>query len=112
MIAAGQTEDEDDGQGFALFTWDGVGAPREIQAFRSILDAHPHFHPEGVVPLLERSGDQLVPSKRALVLSDDGTKPLPSGISCKEQASSTSHPGGDRDGRVIRQTRSRRSRWA
>jgi hypothetical protein len=84
VIAAGQVDDADAGSGFALFTWDGVGAPREIQAFRSVLNAHPQFHPEGVVPLLDRSAEQLVPSKRVLVLSDDGTKPLPGGISCKE----------------------------
>lgn len=84
LIAAGQTDDDDRGAGFALFVWDGVGSPREIQSFRSVLDAYPHFHPEGVVPLLERSGDQLVPSKQVLVLSDDGTKPLPGGISCKK----------------------------
>jgi hypothetical protein len=34
--------------------------------------------------LLERSADRLVPSERVLVLSDDGTKPLPVGIPCKE----------------------------
>jgi hypothetical protein len=84
VIAAGQTEDEDAGQGFALFTWDGLGSPREDRSFQSVLDAHPDFHPEAVVPLLERSADQLVPSARVLVLSDDGTKPLPGGISCKE----------------------------
>jgi hypothetical protein len=84
VIAAGQTEDEVAGPGFALFTWDGVDSPREIRAFRSVLDAHPHFHPEVVIPLLERSTDQLVPSEQVLVLSDDGTKPLPGGISCKE----------------------------
>jgi hypothetical protein len=84
VIAAGQADDDDAGQGFVLFTWDGVGSPREIPAFRSVLDAHPHFHPEVVVPLLERSAEQLVSSTRVLMLSDDGTKPLPGGISCKE----------------------------
>jgi hypothetical protein len=84
LIAAGQIDDDDPGRGFALFVWDGVGSPREIRSFRSVVDAHPYFHPEGVVPLLDRSGDQLVPSTRVLVLSDDGTKPLPDGISCKK----------------------------
>jgi hypothetical protein len=84
LVAAGQSEDDGPGPGFALFAWNGVGRPVEIQSFRRVLDSHPHFHPEGVVPLLERSGDQLVPSKRVLVLSDDGTKPLPSGIPCKK----------------------------
>ncbi len=84
LIAAGQTDDEDAGPGFALFTWDGVGSPREVRAFQGVLDAHPHFHPEVVVPLPERSADRLVASQRVLVLSDDGTKPLPGGLSCKE----------------------------
>jgi hypothetical protein len=84
VIAAGQADDDDAGPGFALFKWYGVGSPREIRAFQSVLDAHPHFHPEAVIPLLERSADRLVPSKRVLVLSDDGTKPLPGGIACKE----------------------------
>jgi hypothetical protein len=84
VIAAGQVDDDDAGPGFALFAWDGLGSPREIRTFQSVLDAHPHFHPEAVIPLLERSADPLVPSKRVLVLSDDGTKPLPGGIPCKE----------------------------
>ena len=84
LIAAGQTDDDDRGQGFALFMWDGVRSLREVRSLQSVLDAHPDFHPEAVVPLLERSGDQLVPSARVLVLSDDGTKPLPGGSSCKE----------------------------
>jgi hypothetical protein len=84
VIAAGQADDDDPGPGFALFTWDGDGSPREIRTFQSVLDAHPHFHPEAVIPLLERSADRLVPSERVLVLSDDGTKPLPGGIACKE----------------------------
>ena len=88
LIAAGQTDDEDAGPGFALFTWDGVGSPREVRSFQSVLDAHPHFHPEVVVPLLEQSADQLVPSQRLLVLSDDGEKPLPGGISCKDASES------------------------
>jgi hypothetical protein len=83
IIAAGQTDDEAKGPGFALFTWDGSGSAKEIRGFRSVLDDHPDFHPEAVVPLLERSGGELRPSTRFLVASDDGTKPLPGGISCK-----------------------------
>jgi hypothetical protein len=83
VIAAGQTDDDKSGPGFALFTWDGVGGPREIRSFRHVLDAQPFFHPEAVLPLLERSGGQPVPSRRVLVISDDGTKPLPGGIPCK-----------------------------
>jgi Protein of unknown function (DUF3616) len=84
VIAAGQADDDDPGPGFALFTWDGVGGPREIRSFRDVLDAQPSFHPEAVVPLLERSGDQPVPSRRVLVISDDGTKPLPGDVQCKK----------------------------
>ena len=61
LVAAGQTDDEDRGPGFALFTWDGSADPKEIEGFRAVLDAHPAFHPEAVVPLLERSGSKLEP---------------------------------------------------
>ena len=37
------------------------------------------------MPLLERSGDALKPSKRVLIVSDDGTRPLPSGKDCKSK---------------------------
>jgi hypothetical protein len=84
LIAAGQTDDDDPGPGFALFAWDGADSPREIEGFQSVLDAHPDFHPEAVVPLLQRSGSELEPSARFLVVSDDGTKQLPDGLSCKD----------------------------
>jgi hypothetical protein len=85
LIEAGQAKDEKPGAGFALFTWDGTGSPREIEALRGVLDVNPDFHPEAVVPLLERSGDALKPSKRVLIVSDDGTRPLPSGKNCKSK---------------------------
>lgn len=83
LIAAGQTDDENDGPGFALFRWDGTGTPQEIKSFREVLDAYPKFHPEAVTPLLETSSGGLVPSKRILVISDDGTKEV-AGDECKD----------------------------
>ena len=83
LLAAGQTDDEDQGPGFALFHWDGTGIPQEIRSFREVLDAHPDFHPEAVTPLVETSGGGLVPSRRVLVISDDGTKEV-AGKECKK----------------------------
>ena len=84
LIAAGQVDDEDDGPGFALFTWDGVGSPKELQSLRSVLKSNGHFHPEAVVPLLERSEGKLVPSKSFLVISDDGKRPLAGDTACED----------------------------
>lgn len=84
LIAAGQTDDDDPGPGFALFSWDGSGSPKEITLFRGVLQANPDFHPEAVTPLLEMSGGQLVPSTRVLVVSDDGSKKLADGTECKD----------------------------
>jgi hypothetical protein len=84
LIAAGQTNDDVPGPGFALFAWDGKGQPSEIGAFRPVLDANPDFHPEVVVPLPERSGDGSRPLRRVLIVSDDGTRLLPSGAECKD----------------------------
>jgi hypothetical protein len=84
LIAAGQTDDEDeDGPGFALFRWNGSGTPQEIKSFREVLDAYPNFHPEAVTPLVETSGSGLVPSRRVMVISDDGTKEV-AGKECKK----------------------------
>ncbi len=84
LIAAGQTDDEDEpGPGFALFRWDGSGSPQEIESFRRILEAHPDFHPEAVTPLLEMSGGEMAPSRRVLVISDDGTRKV-AGDACKK----------------------------
>jgi len=83
LIAAGQTDDEDEGPGFALFRWNGSGTPQEIKSFREVLDAYPNFHPEAVTPLVETSGSGLVPSRRVMVISDDGTKEV-AGKECKK----------------------------
>ena len=84
LIAAGQTDDDDPGPGFALFSWDGTGRPREITSFRSVLQDNRDFHPEAVTPLLEMSGGQLVASGRVLIVSDDGSKKLTDGTACKD----------------------------
>jgi hypothetical protein len=69
LIAAGQVDDETEGPGFALYKWDEAGAPVRIGDFS---DLDRDFHPEAVVPLLDKSDQGLVPSKRILFLSDDG----------------------------------------
>lgn len=88
LIAAGQTKDDDPGPGFALFKWDASGDPQEITSFRDVLRANPDFHPEAVTPLLDLSGSQPVPSKRFLVVSDDGSKKLADGKECKDAVKS------------------------
>lgn len=69
IIAAGQVDDDTDGPGFALYKWDGTGAPIQIGDFN---DMDRDFHPEAVVPLLDKSDHGLAPSKRILILSDEG----------------------------------------
>jgi Protein of unknown function (DUF3616) len=82
IIAAGQVDDDTDGPGFALYKWDGTGAPIQIGDFN---DLDRDFHPEAVVPLLDRSDHGLAPSKRILILSDEGAVPLGQDrIPCKE----------------------------
>ncbi|MCW5738192.1 MAG: DUF3616 domain-containing protein [Enhydrobacter sp.] len=85
LIAAGQVDDEVAGPGFAIFSWSGSDRKTtRLSAFDSILAAHRDFHPEAIVPLLERQDGRLIPSKRVLLISDDGTKELASGKKCKK----------------------------
>jgi hypothetical protein len=88
LIAAGQIDDDDPGPGLAIFTWSAAGEVKEIRAFGDINRDYVRFHPEAVVPLKERSGGLLVPSKKVLLISDDGTKPVASGNACKTAAPS------------------------
>ncbi len=82
VIAAGQVDDDTDGPGFALYKWDGTGAPIQIGDFN---DLDRDFHPEAVVPLLDKSDHGLAPSKRILILSDEGAVRLGHDrIPCKE----------------------------
>jgi hypothetical protein len=82
IIAAGQVDDKSEGPGFALYKWDGTGAPVKIGDFS---DLDHDFHPEAVVPLLDKTDHGLVPSKRILILSDEGAVPLGhDGKECKK----------------------------
>ena len=82
VIAAGQVDDDTDGPGFALYKWDGTGAPIQIGDFN---DLDRDFHPEAVVPLFDKSDHGLAPSKRILILSDEGAVRLGHDrIPCKE----------------------------
>ena len=89
LIVAGQTDDENPGPGFAIFRWTGSerAAPQEVQVFGDLQDV-PHFHPEAIVPLMERTAAGLEFSKRVLLISDDGNKPMRQGGVCKEAAES------------------------
>jgi len=91
LIAAGQADDDDQGPGFALFKWDGSATPARISAFGDFNRDFDHFHLEAIVPLLQRSGDGLVPSNDVLVLSDDGARAMPDGKPCKKEPQSLAH---------------------
>ena len=84
LIAAGQTKDDEPGPGFALFTWDGSGSPREITSFRTVLEDNAQFHPEVVAPLVETVGGQPAPSTRVLIASDDGSRKVAGDTECKD----------------------------
>jgi Protein of unknown function (DUF3616) len=88
LIAAGQIDDDHPGPGFAIFAWSESGAVREIRAFGDINRDYARFHPEAVVPLKERHNGNLVPSKKVLLLSDDGTKQIAGGSDCKSATDS------------------------
>src|SRR5262249_9052457 len=79
LIVAGQVDDDDPGPGFAVFRWTGSqgATPQEVQVFGDLNQDVPHFHPEAIVPLKERTVAGLKFSKRVLLISDDGTKPMP-----------------------------------
>ena len=81
VIVAGQVVDRIPGPGFALYKWDGAGAPIQISDFK---DLDHDFQPEAAVPLFDKSDDGLVPSKRILILSDEGAVELGDGQKCKK----------------------------
>jgi hypothetical protein len=82
LIIGGQADDEDTGPGFAVFQWTGADAekPEPIAAFDHFKQI-PHFHPEAIVPLRDATTGSY--SKEVLLISDDGTKPMPGGRDCK-----------------------------
>lgn len=88
LIVAGQTDDEDSGPGFALYRWQGTGAPQPVIAFGNVNTDYRDFHPEAIVPLKERMQGRLVASKKVLLISDDGRKPISGLGDCKAQETS------------------------
>lgn len=85
LIVAGQADDDDRGPGFALFRWRGTGKAEPVTAFGHVNADHRDFHPEAIVPLKERNQGRLVASKKVLLISDDGRKPIPGLGDCKAQ---------------------------
>ncbi|MFL5284543.1 MAG: DUF3616 domain-containing protein [Rhodopila sp.] len=83
LIIGGQANDDDPGPGFAVFRWTGRddAKPRPTGAFDDFKQI-PHFHPEAIVPLRDAASGQY--SKEVLLVSDDGTKPMPQGGVCKD----------------------------
>jgi len=83
LIIGGQADDDDPGPGSPFFggqakkvTSHGASAP--LTTSKQI----PHFHPEAIVPL--RMWQPANIRKRFLLISDDGTKPMPQGGVCKD----------------------------
>src|SRR5262249_52585382 len=76
LIIGGQANDDDPGSGFAVFRWTGQedAKPRPVSAFDDFKQV-PHFHPEAIVPLRDVATGHY--SKEVLLISDDGTKPMP-----------------------------------
>ena len=83
LIIGGQADDESPGPGFAVFRWTGQedAKPRPVSAFDGFKQV-PHFHPEAIVPLRGVARDQYL--KEVLLVSDDGTNPLPQSVVCKD----------------------------
>jgi hypothetical protein len=88
-------DDDNPGPGFAVFRWTGSqdAAPQEIQVFGDLNQDVPHFHPEAIIPLKERTVAGLEFSKQVLLISDDGTKPMPQGGVCKDVENGKSFRG-------------------
>jgi len=86
LIIAGPRKDDDTHPDFALYRWSGEDnvKPALIDSFADFKPSD-HFHPEAVVPLLERSATGFVFSKKILVLSDDGTRPMSDGKDCNRK---------------------------
>jgi hypothetical protein len=90
LVIAGQVDDDSPGPGFSVFRWTGKeGAePQEIQSFGNLNQVAPDFHPEAIVPLKELTAVGVQFSKRILLISDDGTRPIAPGGECKKAAES------------------------
>jgi hypothetical protein len=86
LIIAGPRKDDDEHPNFAIYKWSGDdhAKPTSIDTFTDFKPSD-HFHPEAVVPLLERSGTGFSFSKKVLVLSDDGTRPMSDGKDCNRK---------------------------
>jgi Protein of unknown function (DUF3616) len=85
LIIGGQANDDGPGPGFAVFRWTGQenAKPQPVSAFDDFKQI-PHFHPEAIVPLHEAATGQY--SIEVLLLSDDGTNPMPQSGDCKHAA--------------------------
>jgi Protein of unknown function (DUF3616) len=83
LIIGGQTDDDDRGPGFGVFSWSGDerAKPRPVNTFDAFKQV-PHFRPEAIVPLRDVATDHY--SKEVLLISDDGTRPMPQGGVCKD----------------------------
>ena len=84
LIIAGQLDDDRPGPGFAAYKWDGTGQPVQVFDFGDFGRDYDHFQPEVILPLPARVAGRLSPSKRVLVLSDDGKRPRTGGRTCKD----------------------------
>ncbi len=82
LIIGGQANDDDPGPGFAVFRWTGRedAKAHSVSAFDDFKQI-PHFHPEAIVPLRDAATGQY--SKEVLLVSDDGTNPMPQSGDCK-----------------------------
>jgi hypothetical protein len=86
LVITGQVDDSSPGPGFSVFRWTGNAAPEEVPSLGKLIRAVPDFHPEAIVPLKEQTSAGLQFSKRVLLISDDGTRPMPHGGVCKDAA--------------------------
>ena len=83
LIIGGQANDEDPGPGVRRLPVDRPGSakPQPVSAFDDFKQI-PHFHPEAIVPLRDTATGQY--SKEVLLVSDDGTNPMPQSGVCKD----------------------------
>ena len=86
LVIAGQVDDSSPGPGFSVFRWTGNAAPEEVPSLGNLIRTVPDFHPEAIVLLKEQTSAGLQFSKRVLLISDDGTRPMPHGGVCKDAA--------------------------
>ena len=84
-VIAGQQEDDRPGPGFAVYKWDGAGAPSEVRTFGDFRRDYEAFHPEVIVPLKKKVAGRLTFSAEVMVLSDDGNRPRAGGRTSTRQ---------------------------